>query len=84
MSGAGLTKASKNIENAIKFIEFLTSEEAQKQFAESNYEYPANPKVETAELLKSWGDFKRQNIEISKLGEHNKHAVKIFNEVGWK
>lgn len=84
ISGAGLTKASKNKENAIKLIEFLTSEEAQKLFAEANFEYPANPKVEAAELLKSWGDFKRQNIEMSKLGEHNKHAVEIFNEIGWK
>lgn len=84
ISGAGLTKASKNKENAIKFIEFLTSEEAQKLFAEANFEYPANPKVEPAQLLKSWGDFKAQNIEISKLGEHNKNAVIIFNEVGWK
>ncbi|CDF59275.1 Fe(3+) ABC transporter substrate-binding protein [Thermobrachium celere] len=84
ISGAGLTKASKNKENAIKLIEFLTSEEAQKLFAEANFEYPANPKVEVAKLLKSWGEFKRQDIEMSKLGEHNKHAVEIFNEVGWK
>lgn len=54
VSAIGLTKYSKNKENAIKFIEFLTSEKAQKQFAETNFEYPANPKVESAELLKSW------------------------------
>ncbi|QEK11252.1 Fe(3+) ABC transporter substrate-binding protein [Crassaminicella thermophila] len=84
VSGIGLTKYSKNKENAIKLIEFLSSEKAQKQFAEANYEYPANPKVEPSELLKSWGEFKPQNINLSKLGEYNQKAVEIFNEVGWK
>jgi iron(III) transport system substrate-binding protein len=84
VSGIGLTKESKNKENAIKFMEFLASEKAQKQFAESNFEYPVNPNVESAELLKSWGEFKTQNINLSKLGELNSQAVKIFDEVGWK
>lgn len=84
VSGVGLTKNTKNKENAIKFMEFLSSEKAQKQFAEANFEYPANPKVEAAELLKSWGNFKRQTVDLSKLGEYNKKAQEIMNEVGWK
>ncbi|MTI68608.1 MAG: Fe(3+) ABC transporter substrate-binding protein [Firmicutes bacterium] len=84
VSGIGLTKHAKNKDNAIKLMEFLSSEKAQKQFAEANYEYPANPSVEPSELLKSWGEFKTQNINLSKLGENNEKAVKIFNEVGWK
>ncbi|MEN8434515.1 Fe(3+) ABC transporter substrate-binding protein [Clostridium septicum] len=84
VSAIGLTKYSKNKENAIKFIEFLTSEKAQKQFAETNFEYPANPKVESAELLKSWGEFKPQDINLSALGEYNAKAVEIMNKVGWK
>jgi iron(III) transport system substrate-binding protein len=35
-------------------------------------------------LLKSWGTFKKQDINLSKLGENNKKAVQTFNEVGWK
>lgn len=84
VSGVGLSKHSKNSDNAIKFMEFLSQEKAQKLFAESNYEYPVNPSVEPSELLKSWGNFKTQKINLSKLGELNKEAVKIFNEVGWK
>lgn len=84
VSGIGVTKEAKNKENAIKFIEFLTSEAAQKQFAESNYEYPVNPNVEASELLKSWGEFKTQNINLSLLGENNSKAVEIFNQIGWK
>jgi iron(III) transport system substrate-binding protein len=84
ISGAGVTKYAKNVENAIKLLEYMSEEKAQKQFAEANYEYPANPKVEPSQLLKSWGEFKRQNLNLSKLGENNSRAVKIMNEVKWK
>ncbi|CAH2214534.1 Fe(3+) ABC transporter substrate-binding protein [Tepidibacter aestuarii] len=84
VSGGGVTKNANNKENAIKFIEFLSNEKAQSIFANANYEYPANPNVEPSELLKSWGEFKTQDISLNKLGENNKRAVEIFNEIGWK
>lgn len=84
ISGIGLTKHSKNKDNAIKFMEFLSSEEAQERFAQANFEYPANPNVEPAELLKSWGEFKEQDINLSALGKNQQQAVKVFNEVDWK
>jgi len=84
VSGGGVTKNANNKENAVKFIEFLSNEKAQSIFANANYEYPANPNVEPSELLKSWGEFKDQNISLNKLGENNKRAVEIFNEIGWK
>ncbi len=84
VSGAGVTKNANNKENAVKFIEFLSNEKAQSIFANANYEYPANPNVEPSDLLKSWGEFKTQDISLNKLGENNKRAVEIFNEIGWK
>lgn len=84
ISGAGVTKHAKNVENAIKFIEFLSSAEAQGKFAEGNNEYPVNPTVESTELLKSWGEFKEQDIDLSILGFNNGRAIIIFDQVGWK
>ncbi|MGM8213643.1 Fe(3+) ABC transporter substrate-binding protein [Virgibacillus sp. W0430] len=84
ISGIGLTASSKNKDNAIKFMEFLTTEDAQKLFSGANYEYPVNPSVEPADLLKSWGEFKEQDVELTELGENNEQAIKIMNEVGWK
>lgn len=84
ISGVGLTASSKNKDNAIKFIEFLTTADIQKQFAENNYEYPVNPNVEPSELLKSWGEFKEQDISLTELGENGDEAIRIMNEVGWK
>jgi len=83
ISGAGVTKYAKHKENAIKFIEFLCSSEAQEVFTSVNYEYPANKNVAPSKLLQSWGSFKEDKIELDKLGQYNAPAVKIFNEVGW-
>lgn len=84
VSGAGVTKHAPNKENAIRFIEYLTQSEAQKIFAEANYEYPINESISKAAVLESWGDFKSDDVAFSKLGENNKDAVMIFDKVGWK
>ena len=84
ISGAGVAKYAPNKANAIKFIEYLSSENAQKVFATANYEYPVNLSLEASELLKSWGTFKEDSLPLSKLGENNKRAVIVFDEAGWK
>lgn len=84
VSGVGVAKYAPNKANAIKFVEFLLSDEAQQIFAESNYEYPVNKNVSLAETLRNWGRFKEDSINLSILGENNKKAVLIFDEAGWK
>ncbi|MCF8009298.1 MAG: Fe(3+) ABC transporter substrate-binding protein [Halanaerobiales bacterium] len=84
VSGIGLTRHAKNKENAVRLIEYLTSKKAQEMFAKANFEYPVNNEVKPSELLKSWGEFKTQDINLSSLGENNKEAYMIFNQVGWK
>lgn len=84
VSGAGVTKHSKNKENAVKFLEYLISVEAQEKFASGNFEYPVNPKAKVSDLVKSWGDFKEDSISLSLLGKYNTEAVKVFDEAGWK
>ena len=84
VSGIGVAKYAPNQEAAIQFITYLLSEKSQKIFASSNYEYPVNPNVENAEVLKSWGSFKEDQLNLSKLGELNKKAVILFDEAGWK
>jgi len=84
ISGVGLTKHSKNKENAVRLIEYLTAEKAQSEYATANYEYPANPAVEASDLLNSWGTFESQGIDLTILGINNEKAVKIFNKIGWE
>lgn len=84
ISGVGLTKYSKNKENAVKLVEFLTDVDAQTELSKANFEFPVNKKAEMPELLKSWGEFTPQNLDFSKLGVYNKKAIEIFNKVGWQ
>lgn len=84
ISGAALTKHGSNSDNALALVEFLTGEIAQSDYANANYEYPVNENVEASDLLKSWGDFKAQDVDLELLGKYNAAAVKIMNEVGWK
>ena len=84
VSGAGVAKYAPNKANAIKFIEFLASADAQKLFAQGNYEYPVLAGIESSPLVTSWGTFKEDNISINSLGQNNAKAVKIFDQAGWK
>ena len=84
ISGAGITKSSKNKKAAIKFIEFLTSSDSQKIFANVNYEYPIKIETNQSELLKSWGSFNPDKLNLSILGIKNSEAVKLFDKAGWE
>jgi iron(III) transport system substrate-binding protein len=84
ISGIGLTKHSKNKDNAIKLIEYMTSVEAQEIISAKNYEFPVNPNAAKPELLESWGEFKMQELNFDSLGEHNQKAIEIFTKTGWK
>lgn len=81
--GAVLNKA-KHKENAIKFLEFLASQEAQKLIAEENGEFPLNKSVAYPEIQKSWGEFSTQKLDFSSFGKEISEATKIFDQVGWK
>ena len=84
ISAIGLTKSSPNKENAIKLIEYLTSEEAQEVYVNDSYEYPANSLVEPSDIVKSWGNFKIDKLNLNALGEFRPEALKIFDKTGWK
>jgi iron(III) transport system substrate-binding protein len=83
ISGVGVTKSAKNVDNAIKLIEFLLSAEAQAAFANANFEYPINSEVEVHETVKSWGEFKEDSLPLNKIGEYQIEAVEVFQEAGW-
>ena len=84
ISALGLTKNSPNRRNAIKLIEYLTSEEAQKVYVNNSYEYPANSLVQPSEIVRGWGEFKIDTLNLNALGEYRPEAIKIFDKTGWK
>ena len=84
VSGGGVTKSSKNKSEAIFFLEFLTLESSQNTFAKNNYEYPLRFNKKNSDLISKWGNFKSDEIHLSKLGENNAEAVKLFDKAAWE
>ena len=83
ISGAGVTKYAPNKANAIKFLEYLASPEAQEYFANGNNEYPVFGKPGNPQLA-SLGTFKRDPLPMDMVGKNYAAAAQIFDRVGWK
>jgi iron(III) transport system substrate-binding protein len=77
ISGIALAKYSPNKENAIKLMEFLSSPEAQKIYAFANFEYPIAPNAEPAELVKNWGTFTPDDVNLMDLAKLRSTALKL-------
>jgi iron(III) transport system substrate-binding protein len=84
ISGAGVTAHAPNRDNAIRLIEYLTSEDAQRWYAEANQEYPVRADVPASAVLQAFGTFKADSLNLSLLGEHNAEAVRIMDRARWR
>ena len=84
VSGIGLSKNSPNKENAIKLMEYLTSDEAQNTYVNNSYEYAANPNVKPSKIVQSWGTFNIDKLDLNMLGKFRQEAIRIFDKTGWK
>ena len=83
ISGAGVMKNAPNLNSAIRFIEFLSSDKAQKIYSYINYEYPVVNSVGIPDSLKKWGIFYEDNVFSSAYGRHGRLAIQIADRVGW-
>ena len=84
ISGAGVTKSAKHRANAIKLLEFLVSDEAQRLYAQKVLEYPVKRGIAVAQVLEGWGKFKADQLKLSELAKHNAEAVKVADRAGWR
>jgi len=83
ISGAAVTKASRNKKQAIKFIEFLTTKAAQKIYSEINFEYPIRKDVLPSAMLRTWGTFKGDEQAIAYLSGYHKQAKQLIEHSNW-
>lgn len=84
VSGAGVLKTAPNRANAIKLIEFLTSPEAQRYFADVSLEYPVNPEVKPHPVLAAWGTFKQDSLNPTLYAKNSAEAAMITDRCGWR
>ncbi|HIC67211.1 MAG: Fe(3+) ABC transporter substrate-binding protein [Paracoccus sp. (in: a-proteobacteria)] len=83
VSGVAMTKAAPNKEAALKLVEFLVSDEAQKIYAETNYEFPVSDDVERSDLVKSWGQFTPDSLSLSEISDLRPKALDLIEEVNF-
>jgi len=84
ISGAGVTRVAKNKDNAVKLLEYLSSPEAQRYFADINYEYPVHPEVKPHAVLEAFGPFKQDGLNAAAYAKRSAEASRIMDRAGWK
>ena len=83
ISGMLLTKSAPHKDNAIKLMQYLASPEAQKIYADGNFEYPVNPKIPASDVVKSWGAFTPDPINLLEIAKNQAAAAQMVDEVGF-
>lgn len=81
ISGMMLTANAPNRDNALKLMEFLASDEAQQIYANGNFEYPVNPRVPASDLVRSWGDFTPDSLNVAEIAKFEPAASRLVDEV---
>ncbi|UCV27257.1 Fe(3+) ABC transporter substrate-binding protein [Ferribacterium limneticum] len=85
VSGGGMLKTAPHKESAVKFLEYLASDQAQRYFADGNNEWPAVDSVKVANpALESLGKFKADKLPVKNLAMYQSKAQIIFDRVGYK
>lgn len=83
ISGVAMTKSAPNRDNALKFMEWLAGDTAQKIYAETNHEYPVKPGVERSALVTSWGEFTPDSKGLTEIARLRPVALRIMEEIAF-
>ena len=88
VNGAGVTANARNYDNAVIFLEYLSSLEGQsgteEGFPGSNFEFPTNPDAEPNEIIAGFGEFERDlDYALWEYGNYQEDAVRLLEEAGY-
>lgn len=84
ISGGGVAANAPNRANAVRFLEYLSSPEAQAILAEANNEYPAVQGAPVPEALKPYADFQASPLPVAVYGRRQAEAQALFDQAGWR
>lgn len=84
ISGAGVTRSAKHKDNAIRLLNYLLKDDAQRWYAMVNGEFPVKPGIPADPRLQAWGKFKSDSLNLSTLGRFNTQAVKVMDQARWR
>ncbi len=83
ISGMALAKHAPNKDNAIKLMEYLASDEAQRLYAEANNEYPVSERVPASAIVQSWGKLNADPLPLENIAKYRKRASELVDKVGY-
>jgi iron(III) transport system substrate-binding protein len=84
ISGGGVTASAQHADAAVKLLEFMVSDEAQRIYAEAVNEYPVKPGIPPSAAVAGFGEFKADPLNLAEIGEHNAEAVRLMDRAGWR
>ncbi|WP_179378201.1 extracellular solute-binding protein [Jannaschia marina] len=84
LSGGGVAANAPNRDNAVAFLEYLASDQAQQYFANGNDEYPVVEGVALSESVQALGELSEDTVDLSAVAKNIEAANRIFAEVGWE
>lgn len=82
ISGMALAKHAPNKDNAVKFMEFLSSGKAQEIYAEQVFEYPVLPGAKVSDVVASFGEIKPDTLPLVDIAANRKTASELVDKVG--
>jgi len=83
ISGGGVVATAPNPEAGVRFLEHLVSASSQRYFADGNNEYPVVDDVSANAVLKSFGSFESDSVDVEAYGKFQSIAVRLMDKVGW-
>ncbi len=83
VSGAALAKHSPNRASAVRFLEYLVSDAAQKIYAEANFEYPVKPGAVVHPIISALGPLKVDGTPLGDIARHRTLASRLVDKVGF-
>tara|TARA_R110000824_G_scaffold390760_15_gene587944 strand:+ start:46504 stop:47538 length:1035 start_codon:yes stop_codon:yes gene_type:complete len=83
ISGAAIAKHAPHKEAAVKFLEFLVSDEGQLLYAQENFEYPVKPGARTSPLVEALGTLKVDPLTLDEIAKHRREASELIDKVGF-
>ena len=81
VSGVAMSASAPNRDNALKFMEYLASPEAQAIYAAKNNEYPVSADAEVSELVASWGPLNADDTPLTDVAANRAEALKMVERV---
>ncbi len=84
IAGAAVARNAKNRAAAVQFLEYLSSESAQRYFADGNNEFPVVAGIAPNEALAGLGRFKAETVPIAKVGANTATVQQMLDRVGFK